>query len=336
MAETLDKKDLLYVISQSVYDCGWNLFYISDRHPFKLRIFNNNESYCIKIIIYNITHGGGYKRAANEYRIQMKIPNLSPEENYTTLILGYYSELKVFAGWDMQKHLGDIGFSSSFQIKEENLYNAANFGFSACKKDNEEIAIAFRPDMFIEYIKNLEVLHAFGKSNKDFSILDEITRNEIIKNDELISQISSKPRQTVLKIISKKQRDNTFRSKVLRAYNYKCAFTGIQLKLVDAAHIVPVHYEESTDDTCNGIALSALCHRAYDRGLITFNRQYKIIINSNEIEMLKKDDLFGGLDNFKNNLRKIIDLPSAINDRPNVKFIELANSLRGWDKKEDL
>jgi putative restriction endonuclease len=335
MAATLSKNDLLYVISQSIYDCGWNLFYISDIHPFKFKIFDNNESHNIKIIIYNITHGGGHRRAADEYRIQMKIPTLLNEDNFKTLILGYYPELNVFAGWDMQKHLGNVGYSSSFQIREENLYNASNFGFSICKKDNEELAIAFRPDMFIEYIKNLEILHTFGESKKDFSILDEITKNEMATNDELINKISNKSRQTVVVNINRKQRDNNFRSKVLRAYNHKCAFSGIQLKLVDAAHILPVYHEKSTDDICNGIALSALCHRAYDKGLITFNKQYKTIINLEEIENLKEIKLSGGFDNFKNSLRKIIDIPPAISDRPNVNFVEMANSLRGWNKKID-
>jgi putative restriction endonuclease len=330
MAERLDKKELLYIISQAIFDCGWNLIYLSEKHPFKLKIFNGKESYFIKIIIYNITHGGGYKRSANEYRIQMKEPNLEMEENYKTLILGYYSELNIFAGWDIQKHLGHPGYSSSFQIREENLSTASISGFSPCNKGNEEIAIAFKPDMFVEYIRNLEVLHAFGKSNKDFSILNEVTKDEILQNNELIDQLTIVSRKNVLRTINQKQRDNNFRSKVLRAYNYRCAFTGIQLKLVDAAHIVPVNYEKSTDDTSNGIALSSICHRAYDKGLITFNERYKIIINEIEVKKLQQEKLYGGFEKFKNSLRPIIDVPPSISDRPNTKFIELANKLRGW------
>lgn len=114
------------------------------------------------------------------------------------------------------------------------------------------------------------------------------------------------------------------------AYNFKCAFSGIQLKLVDAAHIVPVNYETSTDDTCNGIALSTLYHRAYDKGLITFNEDYKIITNQKKIQELTNQRRIDGLDKFKNNLRKTINVPEAISDRPNVAYIKTANILRGW------
>jgi putative restriction endonuclease len=104
----------------------------------------------------------------------------------------------------------------------------------------------------------------------------------------------------------------------------------MQLKLVDAAHIVPVSSDSSTDDTANGIALSALYHRAYDKGLVTFNEQYQIIVNTNEMKKLKDIGFDGGMDKFIKDLRPIINVPPAISDRPNVAFIKEANKLRGW------
>ena len=98
----------------------------------------------------------------------------------------------------------------------------------------------------------------------------------------------------------------------MRAYNYRCAFCSIQLKLVDAAHIVPVGIDTSTDETSNGIALSPIHHRAYDKGLITFNQKYQIIINEQEIIKLKEINLHGGLDKFRKGLRPIIDVPPSI------------------------
>ncbi|HPG40541.1 MAG TPA: HNH endonuclease [bacterium] len=329
MAKIYKKKDLLFFVSQAINDCGWNIIYLNDEHPFKVKIFNQNNNFLVKIIIYNITHGGGYKRAANEYRIQFKEPSIEYETGFLTLILGYYDILQVFAGFDISKHLGTPGYSSSFQIKEETLEKASINGFSACDKGNNEIAVAFRPDFFVEYVSNLEVLHTFGESRTDLSIFQNVLENEIVPNDELLQQIST-PRQKTLQTISKAQRDNSFRSRVLRAYNYKCAFSGIQLKLVDAAHIVPVNYEGSTDETSNGIALSPNYHKAYDKGLITFNESYQILFNDNEIQKLKNMNLTGGLKLFLKNTRPIIDVPPALSDRPNVAYIKTANRLRGW------
>ena len=80
----------------------------------------------------------------------------------------------------------------------------------------------------------------------------------------------------------------------------------------------------------NGIALSALYHRAYDRGLITFNEQFQTVVNNEEMKKLKKLGLDGGMDKFIKNLRPIIHVPPSISDRPNVAFIREANKLRGW------
>ncbi len=329
MATIFKKKDLLYFVSQAVFECGWNVIYLNDEHPFKVKIFNETENYFVKIIIYNVTHGGGSKRAANEYRIQIKESTIKQEACYKTLILGYYEALQVFAGWDTLKHLGTPGYSASFQIRAENLEQAFISGFSPCEKGNEEIAIAFRPDFFVEYVRNLETLHAFGQSQQDFAILEEVTRMEIVPNAEVIQQVSQ-PRQEVVQAISKKQRNNSFRARVLRAYNYRCAFSGIQLRLVDAAHIVPVSYETSTDETSNGIALSSIHHKAYDKGLITFNEKYQIIFKDSEASKLQELNLHGGLEKFIADLRPIIDVPPAISDRPNVAYVQTANQLRGW------
>ena len=79
-----------------------------------------------------------------------------------------------------------------------------------------------------------------------------------------------------------------------------------------------------------GIALSALYHRAYDRGLATFNEQYQIIVSTSEMTKLKEIGFDGGTDKFIKDLRPIINVPPAVNDRPNIAFISEANKLRGW------
>ncbi|MBN2212469.1 MAG: HNH endonuclease [Sedimentisphaerales bacterium] len=328
MAIIFNKKELLYFVSQAVNECGWNIVYLNDRHPFKVIISDHTNKYYLKIIIYNITHGGVH-RAKNEYRIQIKEPKLEYESGYQTLILGYYEALNVFAGFDLARHLGTPGYSSSFQIKKENLEKADIHGFSPCDKGNGEIAIAFKPGFFVEYVRNINSLHTFGESQQDFTILEKVMEEEIEPNSDIIQQVST-PRQKTIQIISKTQRDNNFRARVLRAYGYRCAFSGIQLKLVDAAHIVPVSHETSTDETSNGIALSSIHHKAYDKGLITFNEKYQVIFNEKEIKTLKKIGLDGGLDKFKKELRPIIEVPPAITDRPNITYVQMANKLRGW------
>ena len=326
------KYDLLDFIVQSVNDSGWNVLYVSDisNHPFVLKIYKNEESYLLRIYIWNITHGGGSARSKDEYRIQITgADHFEQKAGEKTLILGWWDEVGVFAGFDYTKHTGRLGASPSMQIREEFLRKALLNGFSPCDKGNNEIAVAFRPDFFVSYVQSLEELHSFGASKKDFKVLEEVSDQPLELNTTLVEQVS-KQRQTAVIQLSKILRDTSFKARVLAAYGNKCAFSGLQLKLVDAAHILPVSHNTSTDDTANGIALSALYHRAYDNGLITFNEHYQTVVSTTKMKHLKEIGFDGGMEKFMNDIRPIIIVPPAINDRPNVNFIREANKLRGW------
>jgi putative restriction endonuclease len=52
----------------------------------------------------------------------------------------------------------------------------------------------------------------------------------------------------------------------------------ISVSMIDACHIVP--FGESFDDTItNGIALCPNLHRAFDRGLIGIDNNYKVVVS---------------------------------------------------------
>lgn len=75
---------------------------------------------------------------------------------------------------------------------------------------------------------------------------------------------------------------NVFRQIVLANYNKKCAITGIDIPdLLLASHIIPwSRNEEERLNPENGICLSALYDRAYDKGLIGITEKYQIILSS--------------------------------------------------------
>ena len=85
---------------------------------------------------------------------------------------------------------------------------------------------------------------------------------------------------TVSRII----RDRVFRRIVLRAYDQRCAITGLKLingggrAEVAAAHIRPVE-ASGPDIVNNGIALSGTAHWMFDRGLISLSDDLQILIS---------------------------------------------------------
>jgi len=72
----------------------------------------------------------------------------------------------------------------------------------------------------------------------------------------------------------RRRRDPRFRDDVLRAYGYRCAVCGFEVRVgpalvgVDAAHVM-WHQAGGPDEIPNGLALCALHHRLLDRGAFT-------------------------------------------------------------------
>ena len=103
-------------------------------------------------------------------------------------------------------------------------------------------------------------------------------------------------------------RGGIFKREIPKIYNYTCCISGmridatVQVSLIDACHIVP--FSESYNDTIsNGIALCPNLHRAFDRGLISVDDDYRVIVSGTFTEgesdyMIRKFD------------RKRINLPN--------------------------
>jgi len=101
-------------------------------------------------------------------------------------------------------------------------------------------------------------------------------------------------RERLERLTSRIVRDRAFRSRVLRTYDERCAFTGLKFingggrAEVDAAHIRPVA-AGGPDIVQNGIALSGTAHWMFDRGLISLSDQFEILISRqvNDIDSVR-------------------------------------------------
>jgi len=78
-------------------------------------------------------------------------------------------------------------------------------------------------------------------------------------------------------------RDRAFARQVKRAYGGRCAMSGLALRNgggrpeVEAAHIVPVE-ERGPDTVRNGLALSGTVHWMFDRGLVSVDADYALLV----------------------------------------------------------
>lgn len=102
--------------------------------------------------------------------------------------------------------------------------------------------------------------------------------------DESAPSAFDQDRERASFLASRVIRDRVFRSVVLRAYDSRCAVTGLRLingggrAEVEAAHIRPVT-ERGPDIVGNGLALSGTVHWMFDRGLITIADDHEILVS---------------------------------------------------------
>lgn len=112
---------------------------------------------------------------------------------------------------------------------------------------------------------------------------------------------------------------NVFRTIILNNYDNTCAITGINIPtLLIASHIIPWADDEANRlNPENGICLSPLYDRAFDKGFIGIDEDYRVVL-SKELKEFSKNEYykfhFGDIDS-----KKII-LPEE--HKPDIKFLE--------------
>jgi putative restriction endonuclease len=326
MATKLSTPALFQQVLEAIDASGWQCLILDSNKPFRLRLFKDDKSVDVRVYLWNCSHGGGSARAIDEYRVQLTgvVPSVVTGE--VTLLLGWHPDYEVFVGFDMKKHVGQASKSPSIQIKESTLQNAHAHAFAIYHRKNAELAIAFRPEFFVEYALNTSSLHQTGKAEYALSLLNRLDALTPLE----ISAIKDEERKIIVGQIARKYRAADFSKRVLGAYSHRCAACGIQLRLIDAAHIIPVAATTSTDETKNGIALCKIHHAAYDRNLISFDERYKIEVSDSEVANLTVNKLVDGLVAFKKNLRTAILLPYDNRDYPPAEYITEARRVRHW------
>lgn len=320
---------LVAAILDAIQDSGSSAVLISAlrQHPRKL-ILATPEGHTASLWVYawTLTHGGR-RSLPDEYRIQMTTVNSPLDLNplgFTTLV-GYEPNLGMFAGFDLARHRTFTAGSPSVQIDIRVIRQALVDGLAFDLKDNTEIAVGIRPDQFLAYVYNAETLHKFGRQASVIDLLNRASSLQVIPDAEIAPLPTE--RRRLVQAVSRLSRQASFRRQVLYAYGHRCAVTGVQLRLVDAAHILPVGAPGSSDDVQNGLALSPTYHRAFDNGLIYLDDEFRMLINPGKESILASFRLSGGLDHFKSSLGKIL-LPPDRCQWPNLTLVRKANRFR--------
>jgi putative restriction endonuclease len=125
-------------------------------------------------------------------------------------------------------------------------------------------------------------------------------------------------RRIIEQLVSRPFRDKAFSAAVKGAYLDTCAMTGLKIingsgrSEVQAAHIRPVECR-GPDSVRNGIALSATVHWIFDRGLLSIDDDYSLL--------LAKDRLPDTIERLLGGNSRLL-LPKQPELRPHPKFLD--------------
>ena len=175
-----------------------------------------------------------------------------------------------------------------------------------------------------------EVWDEFHSDWERLAVECQLLRQQLDKNivedlepesDELLPEdFTGETRQA---LTTQRIKQHFFRRAVLSSYRGRCCMSGLsEPRLLVASHIVPWSKDKQNRlNPSNGLCLSAIHDRAFDKGLITLTDDYKIVVSE---ELKRKNEAF------------VIEVLLPLNGRtiePPERFAPQAEFI-AWHRKE--
>lgn len=124
--------------------------------------------------------------------------------------------------------------------------------------------------------------------------------------------------ETRIGTVRQRIKQTLFRRVVLSGYREKCCMSGLsEPQLLVASHIVPWSQDKKNRlNPSNGLCLSAIHDRAFDKGLVTVSGDFRVIVSK---KLMKMDDDF-----LRNTILSLHQKKISLPDRffPNREFLD--------------
>jgi predicted restriction endonuclease len=154
-------------------------------------------------------------------------------------------------------------------------------GLSSTSKSDKEIWNEFNSNwerLGVESEEKLQLL--VGKAAEEVPPISQEERR--IRKQPAIKLPFKEPTSPTETLMTTKARlgQQFFRQSVLASYNCRCCITGNPIpELLVASHILPWgNYPEHRLNPRNGLCLAQTQDAAFDRGLITFDEDYRLVL----------------------------------------------------------
>jgi len=309
----------------------------TEKRPLTLGVVVGEATYRLEVYLWTVTQGGKGRGRPREYRIQRTSADpFKLRAGVRTIMGGWHEETGTFAFWDVRRHLSEAKSPSS-QISLDTLESASARGLATEYRqlaEGDEVAIAVQPDYLLWYVREYERIYDVAGEVSDAGDLVEVKPEDEREFIDSGDDVRAASRRHQLVEVVRNFREARFRPLVLRAYSYRCCLTGVALRLVDAAHVVPVSDPTSTDEPRNGVALNPLLHRAYDAGLLGLLPGGKTALNERLLAKLRGQKLDAGLELVRSLVPRAVTQPNTPEFIPPDDYLKRGLLARGWTEQE--
>jgi putative restriction endonuclease len=134
-----------------------------------------------------------------------------------------------------------------------------------------------------------------------------------------VTSLSEPQREYARRLAKQRLHQPAFRTRVLLAYDTRCAVCRLQHgSLLDAAHIVPDSEVHGVPTTPNGLALCKIHHAAYDHNMLGVTPDYRVAINAEVLAEVDGPMLKHGIQEMHG---RELTLPRRPRDRPDRELL---------------
>ena len=323
---TLAPSELLHILVDAFREYTEATLFVAGPNPYR---FSLNGRY-VSVFIANTSPTR--RSDPDEFRIQC--PGNLPSEfstrqidGDTVAVLGFHPDWKVFTAWDPARLLARNVRTRQFSMyaRLSKIEAASVAGVSVYVDSNQQNVLSFRPEFAGLYVENSQAFHGISEA-RFRTVAQKYAGTPTGQKTAGLGNIKG---QRIIATRNQYVRSPQFRASVLEAYSHSCAMCGVQLDLIDAAHVVPHAHPRGLDEIANGIALCSLHHRSFDTGLLYVGQTYTLHVNQDRVRYLQKLNRAGGLNNYRRGLQANLIIPTDVNLRPSPQNINLGNQLRG-------
>jgi putative restriction endonuclease len=174
-------------------------------------------------------------------------------------------------------------------------------------------------EFFTQYVFTQKILGLLHSNTTDDSSLSQKLNITPTIPDDFVHDPDGKDGKERIQSIKTRIGQNAFREMILSVYQNRCCLTGIDLPEVNrASHIIGwAERAETRMDPRNGLCLSATYDAAFDRKLITFDDDYRLVLSKTIRERLASHSL---KEHFLSKEGQQLEMPSRF--RPLKEYLE--------------